>query len=352
MGTLGRGTNEAFIFKKGGTVPIAPIEDPTSLEWNRVLNDCSDATVAVATGQHGECCSIYGKIGTWGHEIRMFRDGEPVWEGPITNIKWRRGGVSIIAQDNLAWSKKRITSEKYVPTPDYVEKQTWEMVTETFGPNGTHDPNVIPYAQRLAANTGPTVTRDVRVFGGMYFDQWLEMAKAGGMFTFNGRRLLVWHSGYIMGITAPLLPTEHMSGEVEIEEDGMEVAARVAFVNDLGQWGAAGIVVDPFYGINDILVSSDGSSAASLSAMANTEYEARSIAPLLVNVPQGSVLSCDAPMTIGELVPGTLVPVKMEEGICRTVISTHQLSSLKVTQAAGGEKVAVTLDPASGLVLP
>jgi hypothetical protein len=356
MGVLGSGVNSAWIYKAGGTTPIAEIETPKSLEWNRLLNEVSDATVDVNTGSHGDCCSIFGKLGTWGHELKMFRDGEPVWEGPITNIKWRRGGVSITAQDPLAWSKKRLTSGKFVSTPDYAEKQAWELVAESFGTLTNHDPNVIPYAQRLAAGTGPLMTRDVKNVGGMYYDQWLDVAKAGAMFTFVGRRLLVWHSAYVMGMTKALEPAKHMSGEVEIEEDGMEVGIRIFFVNDDGFFGASsdttGITADAFYGLNDLLVPSDGYDEASLRAMAVTYGEGTYPAPLKVNLPQGSVLSCDAPFGINELVAGTLMPVKVETGICRRVASTHQLTGVKVTQDSSGEKVAITLDSASGLVLP
>jgi hypothetical protein len=355
MGVLGSGTNQAWIYQKGGTIPIAPIVGPTSLEWNRLLNECSDAVVEIPTGQHGECCSIYGKLGTWGHELVVFRDDERVWEGPLTNIKWRRGGVSLTAQDPLAWSKKRITSAKLVTIQDYVEKQAWEMVAESLGDTlPDHFPNVTPYAQRLAATTGPVVTRDVALAGGMYYDQWLELAQAGAMFTFVGRRLLVWHSSYTMGVTATLLPASHMSGEVEIEEDGFGLGVRVGMVNDDGLlgFGGPGSATDPFYGLSDLLFSSDAPDSATLAQIAITMQESTYPAPLLVNLPQGSVLSCDAPFSMGELIAGTLVPVKIDDGICKTVISTHQLTGVKVTQDAEGEKVAVTLAPASGRVLP
>jgi hypothetical protein len=151
-----------------------------------------------------------------------------------------------------------------------------------------------------------------------------------------------------------------MSGEVEIEEDGMEVGVRVFFVNDDGFYGvgwppgAPSNAVDPagFYGLNDLLIPSDGYDSASLTAMADTYREGVYPAPLKVNLPQGSVLSCDAPFSIHELTAGTLMPVKVEDGICRRVASTHQLTNVKVTQDSTGEKVAVTLDSASGLVLP
>lgn len=354
MGVLGSGQNEAWIYMKGGQIPVAPIKKPASLEWNRVLNDCSEASVEVTTGSHGKCCSVFGKLGTWGHELVMFRDGVRVWEGPLTNIKWRRGGVSLFAQDPLAYTKKRLTSAKVVLASDYVEKQAWEMVSESMGDSlPDHFPNVVPFAQRLAPNTGPPVTREVQVLGGMYYDQWIELAKAGAMFTFVGRRILVWHSGHVMGRTANLLP-DHLSGEIEVEEDGMQVAVRDAFVNDEGIAGVAGppSATDPFYGLNDMLTASDAPDASNLAAMANTHREAHYPAPLAVNVPQGSVLSCDTPISMEELVAGTIVPVKVEGGICRPVMATQQLQSVTVTDGPAGEKVAITVTPASGLVLP
>lgn len=347
MALLGRGKNTAWIYMKGGQVPVAPIKDPTALEWNRVLNDVSDATVDVATGQHGECCSVYGKIGTWGHEIVMFRDGERVWEGPITNIKWRRGGVSIIAQDVLARSKRKATTARYVEVADQVVDQALLDIQDCFA---TNDPNVLAHVQVLGAGTGPANTRDVKVYGGYWYDQLQELSKAGLMWTVVGRRIILWPSTVNLGTTATLLPADHMSGEVEIEEDGMELATDTVAVNDEGLAGTNYTGVDPFYGQVEMLIASDGLTSAALNSVAAQHGELHRPAPLILNVPQGSVLSCDAPFGIDELVAGTTVPVKVDSGLCRTLLATQQLTNLKVTQNSDGEKVAVTVQPLSGVL--
>ena len=346
MGVLGTGKNEAWIYMKGGQVPVAPIEKPKSIEWNRVLNEASDATVDIPTGNHGDCCSIFGKIGTWGHELVVFRDGLRVWEGPLTNIRWRRGSVSLQAKDSLAWAMRTGSVARLIGTPAYVEAEGWWQFQQAFT---NTDPNVLANAQRLATNTGPTVTRDVRAYSAYNYDLMTELVKSGLMFTAVGRRVLVWHADYLMGRTSTLLP-DHLSGEIEVEEDGMDLSVRSVFSNDDGAVGAFGTTPDSFYGDIQMFESSDAVDSTSLTAGATTHRAQHYPAPVSVNVPQGSVLSCEAPFDMAELVAGTVVPVKVENGICRPVLATQQLQSVTVNDGPGGEKVAITVTPASSLV--
>lgn len=346
MGVLGTGENEAWIYQRGGTVPLGKVEEPESLEWNRELNSISEASVEVKTGTHGDCCGMYGQIGTWGFELVMFRDGKRCWEGPITNLRWRRGGVSILAKDVLGWTARTGSVARLITTPAYVEAEGWWQLQQAFL---NSDPNVMANASRLATNTGPTVTRDIRAYVGYNSDAMTELVKSGLMFTTVGRRALVWHSDYVMGQTATLLP-DHLSGEIEVEEDGMDLSVRSVFTNDDGVTGAYGTTPDSFYGDVQIIESSDGVDATSLTTAATTHRAQHYPAPIAVNVPQGSVLSCDAPFAIEELVAGSIVPVKVEGGICRSVRATQQLQSVKVSDGDGGEKVAITVTPASQLV--
>jgi hypothetical protein len=108
--------------------------------------------------------------------------------------------------------------------------------------------------------------------------------------------------------------------------------------------------VDPFYGVVEAVLSSAETGATSLAATATSFREQHYPAPLKVNLPQGSVLSCDAPFDIAELVAGVTVPFKVEEGICRTVIATQQLTNVNVVQDKDGEKVAVTVAPLTGVL--
>lgn len=346
MGVLGTGENEAWIYMKGGTVPVAPIEKPKSIEWNRLLNEISDATVDIPTGSHGDCCSIYGKLGTWGHELVIFRDGIRAWEGPLTNIRWRRGSVSLQAKDPLAWTLRTGSVARLITTPAYVEAEGWWQFQQAFT---NSDPNVLALAQRLATNTGPTVTRDIRAWAGYNSAAMSELVKSGLMFTAVGRKVLLWHADYLMGRTNTLLP-DHISGEIEVEEDGLDLSVRSVMTNDDGVTGAFGTTPDSFYGDVQYLESSDGVDAASLTAAATTHRAQHYPAPVSVNVPQGSVLSCEAPFDMAELVAGAVVPVKVESGICRPVLATQQLQSVTVEDGPDGEKVSITVAPASSLV--
>lgn len=346
MGVLGTGENEAWIYSKSGQVPVAPIETASSLSWNRLLNDISAAEVNVLTGSHGDCCSVYGKIGTWGHSIVMFRDGERVWEGPITNIKWRPGGVTIAAKDVLAWGMVRRTPARAVTAPAFAVDELNNAIVATYA---VHNPGQI-VVTTLGSGTGPQVTRDVQANGGLMDDQYQELVKGGALFTVVGRNIVLWPNTTIIGRTAPLVPADHMTGDVEVEEDGFALATDTAAANDAGVVGTYSPGLDPFYGQVEQLVSSNGQTTASLSSVARQWQEQHYPAPLAVNVPAGSVLSCDAPFGIEELVAGTLVQVKVDGGMCKTVEATQQLSAVEVTSSSEGERVAVTLLPLSGVL--
>lgn len=343
MDTLGNGVNEVWVYSRGGLIPVAPLQNVSSVQWDRVLNDVSYANVTVSTGQHADCCSVLGQIGTWGHELVVFRDGLRVWEGPITNIRWSRGSVSLQAQDVLAYSKRRSTAAVSELTPVYVVDQGALAVSRTF--NLGADPNVLAHMQVFGSGTGPQITREVGAYSTYQYDELTEMSKAGLMWTVVGRSVLLWPNTYVIGQTANLIPAEHMSGEVELEEDGMELSTTSIFTNDDGGAGSSSTALDPFYGRVEMLERSDAVDNPSLAAEAETHHAQHYPAPLSVNVPQGSVLSCDSPFPTESLVAGVLVPLRVGSGLCKQVTATQQLQNVSVTQDNGGEQVAITVGP-------
>lgn len=340
---LGTGKNVAWLYDKSGTRAIAPLDNATRLNWGRKKNAISEASLYVATGTHGQCCSVLGSIGTWGHSIVVFRDGRRVWEGPITNIKWQRGGVAIGAHDVLGWSMVKTTHEaRLVEAPGY--RAVDEMYDDVGRVFSTHDPNVLAHRVVLGPGTGPLVTRDVKAYAGYYDDQLNEMAKGGANYTVVGRRIVLWPDGYLMGRAAPLLPAQHMTGDVEVEENGFDLTTHVTFVNDEGVYGTApSSAVHGFYGQVERSEAFTGTDSATLAASAETYLQDHFPVPLKVNVPAGSVLSCDAPYSIDELVPGTVIPVKVDTGLCKRVDDTPELTAVEVSDGADGEKVAITL---------
>lgn len=351
MSRLGTGINRAFIYDKDGTRKIDLLTNVTSLKWGRSLNSISEANVTVATGQHGDCCGLLGSIGTWGHSLVVTRNGMRTWEGPITDLEWSRGSVFIGAHDVLGWALKNVTdAARVTEAPGYYAVD--ELADDVYRVFTDHDPNVWSHFTLLGGGTGPMVTRDVAAYGGDFADQFNEMVKAGANFTTVGRRIIVWPNTTIMARLPTLYPLKWISGDVKVRERGLDLSVRTIGVNDKGESGVApgSVSVHPFYGQIEDVVSSEAADSAALSVVAEQYREAHFPAPLSVEVPAGSVLSCDAPYDIRELVAGAMVDVKIDEGLCRKVEQTQQLSSLEVTQDKDGERVAITVAPVSGVL--
>jgi hypothetical protein len=350
MSTLGTGINRAFIYDKNGTQKVDLLRNVTNLRWSRSLNAISEANATVATGQHADCCELLGSIGVWGHSLVMTRNGVRVWEGPITDIEWSRGSVLISAHDVLGWALKNVTDaarETVAPGFRAVD-ELYDDIGKVFA---DHNPNVLAHLTRLGGGTGPQVAREVKAYGGDFADQFNEMVKAGANFTTVGRRIVVWPNTTVMARLPTLYPLRWISGDVKVRERGLDLSVRTIGVNDEGLSGvAAGSTsVHPFYGQIEDVVSSSAPDANSLAIVAEQYREAHFPAPLSVEVPSGSVLSCDAPYDIRELVAGSMVNVKIDEGLCRKVEQTQQLASLEVSQDKDGEKVAITVAPVSGV---
>ena len=52
-----------------------------------------------------------GDLRTILHELHIYRNGEPVWEGPITRLEYEFDQVRIFAEDVL-WATNRSAIEK------------------------------------------------------------------------------------------------------------------------------------------------------------------------------------------------------------------------------------------------
>lgn len=345
MGVLGTGTHECWIYDRRGERELVPLERVSSVKWGRQKNVISTAEVSVLTGQHGDCCSSLGMLGTWGHSLVIFRNGQRVWEGPLTNIRWRKGGVSLMAHDVLGWSMRRKVREAYMSTSEWSVNQLRQGVNWTFAED---DPNVLAYVHTVDQNTGPKVRLETKANSGYYDDYLDEITKSGASYTTVGRRIVLWPSSSDVGRTEVFSPSKHLSGDVEVEEDGLKLSTQATFVNDEDLAGTSSGGLDPFYGLVQTLDSFSGSTVEALAESAQRFRDDHYPCPVRVNVPEGAVLSCDAPMMIEQLVPGVTVPVKIDAGLCRQVDATPELTAVNVVDDAGGEKVSITLgeDPA------
>jgi hypothetical protein len=89
--------------------------DWSNLTWSRVLDEISSASVTVPDAFGGLRCNIEMNdvLVPWRFGLRIERNSELVWAGPITSVERpERGGVgadyvTISADDKMAWLSKR-----------------------------------------------------------------------------------------------------------------------------------------------------------------------------------------------------------------------------------------------------
>jgi hypothetical protein len=363
---LGCGMNEVLIYERGGRRLIGKIEPLAKVDWNRKRDDISNCIV-LTNGFGADCCRLLSELRCWMHEVVVFRDGQRVWEGPITRITYKPDEVEIEAKDVMAYLYRRIMRQGYNDSYRLVNGQQLGLSTvveraERIALNALapSDPNLLPYLTSLKF---PDDTRQSRVVPDMSRMAWEEIddlaATAGLDYTTVGRRILLWDTHRYIG-RLPEMRDEHFSSPPVVTEYGMQLATAYGVTNNNGVFGLAVRDTGP-YGPVEQLASAYGETeggteevltAAGRLALERTldEQAERNIAgryptPLLVRVPDNSTLSPDMNVDINQLVPGVWVPLRAR-GTCREVTQWQKLDAVGVSQDSSGEKISVTMSPA------
>jgi hypothetical protein len=311
--------------------------DFSALEWDRRLDDISEAKVTVPPS----CCGKLADIWPWRHELAVSRDGEEVWAGPVRVIANCTSGIILTASDVLGWLEHRVihNDHDWTPLPGIgAVPAAVELIQDGFVPD---DPDVLKYL--TSYGTGVIGGRSYLANSKYTYDALKDLAQGSLDFTVIGRRIVVMESGYELGTTT-LVTCDHFADDVCTVLDG-DAAMTRAVVTGVGVTGSAG-GVDPYFGLLETLVddqnigrqSTADDQAAGLLRGANPP-------PLYVQPPQGSGgLNPDTPICLSELVPGVTVPVSVN-CTCRTALQDMRLSKLTVNVSAGGETIAPLLVP-------
>lgn len=340
-GVLGVAEHDVVVTYRGGAMPLGqlPRSAVANLSYSRVVDDVSECKVDVAIDPR--CCGLVGQMRTWGHEIHVLRDGVEVWCGPIVVADIGRDDASFIANDMLAWTKKRFIQHRL----DYTGAAAADLTTialailnDVMTPD---DPNLLAYVQSTASNI---VGERLMVRGrSIAWDDLSELARTGLDFTTVGRAVIIGGESII---TAPLatLTAEHFL-------DGLRVVER----GDLGatQWrvngsGVAALVgsTDPFYGLLEAIADEPAiRDVASATVAAQNRVDVTYPVPLYVQVPENARLSPTAPVPFSHLVPGALCQVAVDQ-LCRNVNQAMRLQSVSVDSSPQDtDRVAVTFAP-------
>lgn len=117
--------------RDGGVVTEAEVL--LEVEWTRTLDEVSTAYVVIQPG--GDCCDRLDQVRSWRHKLIIWRDGAPVWEGPIVRAVWQRGAVRVDAVDILGWLDRRVPHQSITfSDSDLADIAAW-LIDDGFAPD-------------------------------------------------------------------------------------------------------------------------------------------------------------------------------------------------------------------------
>lgn len=389
---LGSGHNRAFLYQRGGIVPIGEIKDFTFIQWARERDEISQARVVISVDDGAEPSqrALLRDARSWLHEIVVFREShegaaaERVWEGPITRITYEKGRVELAAHDVMVYVYRRIMRQGYndafrvrgrtyfegggINEPGTVISQPLSVTIRSSriiqNALSYDDPNVLRYLTIRSQADDAKQSRVVPDFSRSAWQQVDDLgAKSGLDYTTVGRRIIVWDTHNALG-TLPEMRDGDFDNPPIVTEYGMQAANVYAVTNNSGVYGVAE-AEDPMfedYGYIEMVNSAwgeedEGGSDLTLTAEAREALEetmneqadrnigSRWPVPVIVRVPDNSTLSPDVQVTINQLVPGVFIPLRSDVTL-REVAGMQKLDRIIVQQDAKGERVQVTMSPA------
>ncbi|MFE3378692.1 hypothetical protein [Streptomyces anulatus] len=332
---VGCGTHQALIVDRGGAV-VSTADTLVEVEWTRVLDDTSSAKILVHPD--ADCCASLAEVRAWRHKLCLYRDGHPVWEGPIIAPKWSAAGVEIRAFDILAWLDRRVPhSDVQFVDRELAEIAEW-LIHDGFAPD---DPG---HSVEIVEPTRIRGRREYEVDVGQTGDHLRDLADTGIDFTAVGSRILLLPENF-SGRVGALTDADFPAG-LSVAEDGAALATRWVVHGKDGVKGVAG-GHDPYYGLLEQSVEETSVlDDASAEGAARSRLRANLPAPVFLDSQQ-TTLSPDAAVDVPTLVPGWCVDVTTT-ATCRTISQSLKIVTVKVSEDGDGESVAVQLTPAGG----
>ncbi|WP_037956904.1 hypothetical protein [Streptomyces sulphureus] len=344
---VGCGRHEAWIVDRDGPL-VSTCSTLVSVEWARALDDTSQATIVVQP--EADCCASLRNVRSWRHKLLIFRDGQPVWEGPIVTVEWTLGEVTVQAVDVLGWLDRRVPHRDMEFTTVDLTQIAAALIRDAFAPDDPgHEVQIL----------GDTRIRGDRAYQhdvGQTGDHLNDLAKTGLDYTAVGSRIILLPEDYTERVGA--LTDEDFPDGLVIAEDGAALATRWiihgkdedAQDDEPGITGTAG-GTHPYYGLLEQAADEQSIlDERSATAAARSRLRGSQPAPLYIDTSQQTTLAPDAAVDVPSLVPGWCVDVTTTT-TCRDISQSLKITGMKVSESAssgeqgGGERVSVQLAP-------
>lgn len=334
---LGDGQDlRVFLVTRGATAVLSEIK-PTSGTFSRELDATSTLSmVGTVMGSLGSsCCDDWEDLDTWATEILVFRDGRDAWCGPVTDVAYNYGEISVKADDLTAWWDRRT-----VPNVSYDGVDLTDIFVGVHEAAMEEDPspNITIDATRVGLRGSRSVLKSQYVYA---VDILQEIAETSLDYTAYGRNILV-KGTEIDADPWLVLQDEHWTEPPTVRKRGNEQATRVV-VRGEGVQSVASASAEymDYYGLlTRTFDESSITDQASCDLAAQTRLDMLKD-PLYIETPAGAKLKTSAPITLAQLIPGMRVRVDTQ-ATCKKIIGDFRLQRVSVD--FNGD-VAIDLEP-------
>ena len=377
MATFSCGRHTAEFRDRGGANVLAAAAPLTMVRWKRIRDDVSGAEITMPTD---ECCDVMADIRTVKHELHIYRDGEPVWEGVITRIEYEVDVVRVFAEDILWVAKKCIVDSGYNHShPDIhnvIDVMHWQLNAQCYlrhsdpwRMTAVFDPTVPQHLFPIHHDDPANDPREARTVFPYSCTTWEDFDKYaedyGADYTVVNRNIYYWDLHLAWKII-PNLDESFVSNAPRIVEYGNQYASVSVVTNGKGYAGMANapIEIRDEWGWIEYLVSNVNESAvvdgppepedvAEWQATAARNLEGAWPPPVAIVIPANSTLGPGSPWTISDLFPGAWFQMSATR-LCRDVTSWQRLHEITVEETADrGETIQFTAIAApSHMVIP
>lgn len=363
----------AVIFDRGGARRVGPLLDVSYVQYERDRDDTSEGIVRLQGRACSEQAEFIASLRTHRHELVIYRNGQRVWEGPLHRITSRGSFAELVAKDVSIYLFGQPLTQEYsnvFPKVGTVTGRLEDIINYEFTNGRVQnfegspvivpawedlDPpvNIIPHLDvHHFPNEARTSARTVpfQMTVGEHLDSLSQ--DAGIDWTVVGRAIHIWDVSRANGFVRDLTEADFES-DVIVTEYGADHAQAAYSVGQNGAYGSA-ISVEhlDYYGpwtqIHTVY-QEEGTpdpGQPELDGQARRNISGRSPSPVEVRVPDNSSVILSDTLTMEMLVPGAQLVLRATMN-ARNLTQLQKIDYVRVVESDKGEKVTITLMPAS-----
>jgi hypothetical protein len=375
------GQHQVFIFQRKGINVIGELPAATAINWNRVRDQISEASVTVPVN---ECCDILRLVETVRCELHIYRDGAPVWEGVITRIEYEYDQVQLFAEDMLWVAKRRALRVGYnyqtpgqglPPGPVYgygpiSSIEHGRLLLAEWCYNDFDQWNMLNHLHPIVGPSDPTSSRQANAWSTTIWDEFDKLAEDHGIdYSMVGRELY-WFDHHLKWHVVQPLSNDDLADPPRIVEYGNAFATRYFRTDGSGYAGMAEVPVDDRnrYGHMIDIVSNETSQAAT-DALPDPDSPPPPPSPaklakwtkiaeehlldlnpprVAIVLPANSTLMPSSPWDVNTLPAGALFQFTLDHPCRGAVTDWQQIDSINVEETGeGGESITFTASSAA-----